>query len=153
MSALCYHDASVTRGSRPTTDDLTFKKVTRKDLQRNDCPWFDPQYWEGGDSECDEVFLAFLGDECVCYVLYEEQGSAIELKYVENAPNHHGKGYAIRSVQELIRQFPDRPMWAVPTHLRAPNLLRKAGFRPSEEENRNPRHFGLEIEGAWVRFP
>ena len=135
-------------------DELHFRIVTRRDLGPSDCPWFDPAHYRS-DSGRDQVLLAYAGSECVSYALFEEPGGYgsgdIELKYVENAPWHSRRGFAFRTIEELIRRFPDRLVWAVDVHPRAPILLRRAGFLSPDEVMRD--HRGFRIGGAWVRLP
>ncbi|MBZ5637777.1 MAG: hypothetical protein LAO51_03360 [Acidobacteriia bacterium] len=135
-------------------DELQFRIVARRDLQPADCPWFDPAHHES-DARRDQVLLAYAGDECVSYAVFEGPGGYgggdIELKFVENAPRHHRRGFAFRTIEELIRRFPDRLVWAVDAHPRAPILLRRAGFL-SPDDVRHDRG-GFRIGDAWVRFP
>ncbi len=137
-------------------DAVNYRVIQRKDLSREDCPWFNPRYGSGGPSR-DQVLLSILGEQPVCYALFEESGD-IELKYVENAPSESGKGYAIGIVREVLQRYPDRAVWGAATHPwgpathpRTPNLLRKAGFSsPWEVEKERG---GFRVSGAWVRYP
>ena len=131
------------------SDAVNYRVIQRKDLSHEDCPWFNPRYG-GWDSSRGQVLLSILGDQPVCYALFEEFGD-IELKYVENAPSESGKGYAIGIVREVLRRYPDRAVWGASTHPRTPNLLRKAGFSsPWEVEKERG---GFRMSGVWVRFP
>jgi hypothetical protein len=130
-------------------NELAFRMIARAKLTDEDCAWFNPQYF-GGFPEHDQVLLALRGGECVCYAMFEEAGD-IELKYVENSAGGHGKGHARQVVGELLRRSPDRIVYAVPVHEKAPALLRASGFQSPEDVTRE--RGGFRIGGAWVRFP
>ncbi len=131
------------------TSAIEFLDSTVGEHPSNQCPWFQLKYRPCPGETA--MLLALADGECVAYAIYDVFGDAVDLQYVENAPNQHGRGYARLIVNELIRRYPSSIFSGAATHVRSPNLLRKTGFsHPDDVAKMRP---DFPMKGVWVRFP